>query len=120
MSTAVTDVDSKMTVTLDTQVPAGGTNFSQGQRRLIAMARALLRWCYDQGGIHGISIAHRSVPRLYFKRFTNADCIFHCALIDYDRLIVLDKGEVAEFDTPSNSNPLNAPNAFKYVRSSVL
>ncbi|TFK62437.1 hypothetical protein BDN72DRAFT_741737, partial [Pluteus cervinus] len=37
------DVDSKPLITLDSQVSAGGTNFSQGQRQLIAMARALLR-----------------------------------------------------------------------------
>jgi ABC-type dipeptide/oligopeptide/nickel transport system ATPase subunit len=42
-STAVTDVESKTTITLDTQVSAGGTKFSQGQRQLIAMARALIR-----------------------------------------------------------------------------
>jgi ABC-type multidrug transport system fused ATPase/permease subunit len=38
------DVESpKSFISLDTKVSAGGTNFSQGQRQLIAMARALLR-----------------------------------------------------------------------------
>ncbi|OJA11109.1 hypothetical protein AZE42_11751 [Rhizopogon vesiculosus] len=41
-STAVTDIDSKMTVTLGIQVSAGGTNFSQDQRQVIAMTTVLI------------------------------------------------------------------------------
>jgi len=102
--------EQKGLITLDTNVSAGGANFSQGQRQLIAMARALLRQS-------SIIIMDEATSSIDFKtdatiqttireEFGNSLLITVAhrikTVIDYDRLIILDKGVIVEFDTPRN------------------
>ncbi|KAF8812935.1 multidrug resistance-associated ABC transporter [Phlegmacium glaucopus] len=109
-SIATTDVDTKISVTLDTKVSAGGTNFSQGQRQLIAMARALLRRSsiivLDEA-TSSIDFETDSKIQTTIREEFNDSLLLTVAhrlrtVIDYDRLIVLDKGQIVEFDTPWN------------------
>jgi ABC-type multidrug transport system fused ATPase/permease subunit len=96
-------------ITLKTRVSAGGTNFSQGQPQLIAMARALLRRSsiviLDEA-TSSIDFETDKIQATIREEFGNAILLTVAHRLrtvrDYDRLIVLDKGQVAEFDTPWN------------------
>ncbi|KAJ6507515.1 hypothetical protein DFH09DRAFT_1050573 [Mycena vulgaris] len=104
---AYTNVETK-TLSLNTQVSAGGTNFSQGQRQLIAMARALLRRSsivvMDEA-TSSVDFATDSTIQHAIREEFSGSLLITVAhrlrtIIDYDRLLVLDKGKVVEFDTP--------------------
>ncbi|RPD61590.1 multidrug resistance-associated ABC transporter [Lentinus tigrinus ALCF2SS1-7] len=110
VSTSPTEIEGKTVITLDTQVSPGGTNFSQGQRQLIAMARALLRRSaiivLDEA-TSSIDFATDAKIQATIREEFNNSMLLTVAhrlrtVIDYDRLIVLDKGELAECDTPLN------------------
>ncbi|KAG6810439.1 hypothetical protein H0H92_011858 [Tricholoma furcatifolium] len=107
-STTADDVESEAIVYLDMQISAGGTNFSQGQRQLITMARALL--CRStiiilDEATNSVNLASDAkIQTTIRKEFISSLLltIAHhpCSVIDYDRLIILDKGQIAELDTP--------------------
>ncbi|KZO91773.1 P-loop containing nucleoside triphosphate hydrolase protein [Calocera viscosa TUFC12733] len=97
-------------ISLETQVAEGGQNFSQGQRQILALARAIVRRCK----ILLLDEATASVDRDTDERIQASlqvefgDCtiltIAHRlrSIITFDKVLVLDKGEIKEFDTPAN------------------
>ncbi|KAI0772966.1 multidrug resistance-associated ABC transporter [Trametes elegans] len=109
-STSSTAADGKIVVMLDARVSPGGANFSQGQRQLIAMARALLRRSaiiiLDEA-TSSIDFATDAKIQATIREEFGDSLLLTVAhrlhtVIDYDRLIVLDNGVVAEFETPLN------------------
>ncbi|KZP20527.1 multidrug resistance-associated ABC transporter [Athelia psychrophila] len=110
LSVTSTEVEPTAKISLDTQISAGGANFSSGQRQLIAMARALLRHSsviiLDEA-TSSIDFATDAKIQATIREEFGDSLLLTVAhrlrtVIDYDRLIVLDKGEIAEFDTPLN------------------
>ncbi|KAJ3788774.1 hypothetical protein GGU10DRAFT_384717 [Lentinula aff. detonsa] len=110
VGSTITNMDGKTTVSLDTRVSSGGTNFSQGQRQLISMARALLRRSsiivLDEATSSIDFATDAKIQATIREEFTGSLLLTVAhrlrTIIDYDRLLVLDKGKVVELDTPWN------------------
>ncbi|KAJ2662103.1 hypothetical protein IWW48_001999 [Coemansia sp. RSA 1200] len=96
---------------LEDKIEQNGHSLSAGQRQLVAMARALVRRSkliiMDEATASvDFDTDERLQRTIRGYEFANSTlfCIAHRlrTVIDYDRVLVLDKGKVVEFDTPKN------------------
>ncbi|KAI9014437.1 P-loop containing nucleoside triphosphate hydrolase protein [Phycomyces nitens] len=93
---------------LSTPVSEGGKNFSQGQRQLLCLARALLKRTkivfMDEATASVDFQTDKAIQKAIATNF--ADCTIVCiahrlhTVIEYDRILVLDQGNIVEFASP--------------------
>ncbi|XP_022785081.1 multidrug resistance-associated protein 1-like [Stylophora pistillata] len=91
-------------------IAEGGENLSVGQRQLVCLARALLRkskiLVLDEAtaavDLETDELIQQTIRREFADRtvFTIAHRLN--TIMDYDRVLVLDSGSIAEFDSPAN------------------
>ncbi|ODV71463.1 P-loop containing nucleoside triphosphate hydrolase protein, partial [Cyberlindnera jadinii NRRL Y-1542] len=93
---------------LDQLVEDDGSNFSNGERQLIALARALVRdskiLVLDEATSSVDYETDAKIQNTIAKEFSECTilCIAHRlnTILNYDRILVLEKGKVEQFDTP--------------------
>jgi len=93
---------------LDTPVDDEGTNFSLGERQLLALARALVRksqiLILDEATSSVDFQTDHRIQTTIVNEFSHCTilCIAHRlnTILAYDKILVLEQGEVAEYDAP--------------------
>ncbi|XP_059145786.1 multidrug resistance-associated protein 1-like isoform X2 [Physella acuta] len=95
---------------LTQEVGEGGQSLSMGQRQLICLARTLLRktqvFILDEAtasvDMETDALIQKSI-RENFKECTVLTIAHRLnTVLDYDRILVLDRGQIVEFDSPAN------------------
>ncbi|KAJ7064951.1 multidrug resistance-associated ABC transporter [Mycena amicta] len=103
-----TTVNANMFRNLDSAVSEGGENFSTGEKQLLCMARAILKRSKVLIMDESSSVDYGTdelIGRTIRQEFS-ASTILTIAhrlrtVIDYDRVMLLENGRIAEFDTPA-------------------
>ena len=112
---------------LDFQLKECGTNFSVGERQLVCLARALLERSkiiiMDEATANVDFKTDRLIQEVIRNNFRDSTVLTIAhrlnTIIDYDKVLVLDDGQVMEFDKPETL--LSKTNGFfaELVRSHV-
>ncbi|KAL3666295.1 hypothetical protein V7S43_008546 [Phytophthora oleae] len=101
---------------LDAEVLEGGNNFSVGERQLICLARAILRnskiLCLDEATASMDHSTDEFIQASIRREFAEATVLTIAhrveTILDYDKILVLKQGHIAEFGSPSELlNKLN-------------
>ncbi|XP_018496938.2 multidrug resistance-associated protein 1 [Galendromus occidentalis] len=95
---------------LDFEISEGGENLSVGQRQLLCLARALLRnskiLVLDEATAAVDVLTDSLIQETIQTEFASCTIITIAhrinTIINYDKILVLDAGEVREFDSPQN------------------
>ncbi|KAJ3271229.1 hypothetical protein HDV01_006962 [Terramyces sp. JEL0728] len=95
---------------LDGHVQEGGENLSVGQRQLLCLARALLRTpkilIMDEATANVDYETDAIIQKCIRENLSNCTILTIAhrlnTIMDYDRVLVLDAGEICEYDTPYN------------------
>ena len=93
---------------LDYQISEGGDNLSAGQKQLVCLARALLRkskiLVLDEATAAVDMETDDLIQETIRKEFKDCTIVTIAhrlnTIIDYDRILVMNQGEIAEFDSP--------------------
>merc|ERR1719471_1481623 len=104
------DFTSGLSDGLGHEITEGGENVSVGQRQLICLARALLRktkvLILDEATAAVDLETDDLIQATIRKEFADSSVLTIAhrlnTIMDYDRIMVLDKGELKEYDSPGN------------------
>ncbi|SCU89344.1 LAMI_0D13234g1_1 [Lachancea mirantina] len=93
---------------LENEITEGGSNLSQGQRQLVCLARSLLRSpkiiLLDEATASIDYSSDAKIQQTIREEFSHSTILTIAhrlrSIIDYDKILVMDAGEVKEYDHP--------------------